>query len=349
MIEVLDILKSAEFPVIDFKFQNRGSGTALLWQFSVCVDTIEVDTSPLLRPFLEIKGKSDECKGALGISVRNDGWGSAEGVTVQVASPFRELFPSSYRANLPRIDSGQIAKSAIILSHEDINADSFRSLLRLPRTTFVGWPWEGVGEHEEESILVDAVEVEFSYVDSRSAVHKASACASNRWLPGNAGRLHMLRDCFVWNPIVADFVASVPTALYYVSLDLDGRVMRRQYPISHKIPPGDIEHFNIMLGSVKSCIATLWFEFTIDRDQVVKSEKFNVTISNPPTEHYDRKYRNGDELFSLSAQELTENHFPFLHAQLEHPCPHCGKPLRTRAAKQCRFCHADWHDSPLDM
>jgi hypothetical protein len=25
------------------------------------------------------------------------------------------------------------------------------------------------------------------------------------------------------------------------------------------------------------------------------------------------------------------------------PCPHCGQPLRTPQAKQCRFCGADWH------
>jgi len=24
-------------------------------------------------------------------------------------------------------------------------------------------------------------------------------------------------------------------------------------------------------------------------------------------------------------------------------CPECGKPLRTRRSKQCRFCGADWH------
>lgn len=25
------------------------------------------------------------------------------------------------------------------------------------------------------------------------------------------------------------------------------------------------------------------------------------------------------------------------------PCRYCGKILRTARAKQCRFCHADWH------
>ena len=32
---------------------------------------------------------------------------------------------------------------------------------------------------------------------------------------------------------------------------------------------------------------------------------------------------------------------PFINGPV--PCPHCGKPLRTPFARQCRFCHADWH------
>jgi hypothetical protein len=31
-------------------------------------------------------------------------------------------------------------------------------------------------------------------------------------------------------------------------------------------------------------------------------------------------------------------------AEATTPCPHCGSPLRTSLAKQCRFCLQDWHD-----
>jgi hypothetical protein len=27
------------------------------------------------------------------------------------------------------------------------------------------------------------------------------------------------------------------------------------------------------------------------------------------------------------------------------PCPHCGRPLRTPRARQCRFCRRDWHST----
>ncbi|SRR5216684_2284406 len=43
-------------------------------------------------------------------------------------------------------------------------------------------------------------------------------------------------------------------------------------------------------------------------------------------------YRDG-ELCVVMELDLSDS----------YTCPQCGKPLRTSRAKQCRFCHADWH------
>ena len=54
MIEILEIAENTPFPIIDFKFQNRGSATAFLWKFTLRVINIEVDETPVLRHFLKI-------------------------------------------------------------------------------------------------------------------------------------------------------------------------------------------------------------------------------------------------------------------------------------------------------
>ena len=35
----------------------------------------------------------------------------------------------------------------------------------------------------------------------------------------------------------------------------------------------------------------------------------------------------------------------FERSSTGHPCPYCGRPLRTGAAKQCFGCGTDWHDA----
>jgi hypothetical protein len=61
-----------------------------------------------------------------------------------------------------------------------------------------------------------------------------------------------------------------------------------------------------MLGSDKSCTATVWIEFRINADQTLRSERFNVNILNPRDEQYHHGYYNGDELIS-KVQSLGES------------------------------------------
>jgi len=68
------------------------------------------------------------------------------------------------------------------------------------------------------------------------------------------------------------------------------------YPISRKIPPGDVERFHVMIGSPMSCRFLIRFKFHIDQSKVIESEMFFINIWNPIGSHWDNKYKDGEEL-----------------------------------------------------
>jgi hypothetical protein len=261
----------------------------------------------------------------LTIAIQNDGWGAARNIHGSVSEPLCRLFPMSSATQIDAIDSGIIAKNAFSFCHHNIDQRSFDVLLQEHKNRTVNEA-DILGSSDRnasDGFLIDSVHVELVYKDINSSERKVSSRASTDRLSGNfGGSLHILKDCFAWHGRFVAFCMLAPSAIYYVSLDPDGEVGSRQYNISHKIPSGDVEHFSIMLGSEKSCVATVWLEFRIDNDQVVKSEKFKIRVWNPRNARHHHRYVNGDELISAhltanegalySRREFQESSFPFL-------------------------------------
>lgn len=94
----IERVESVPFPVVDFKFVNRGRATGVLWQIGICVDAIEIDPTPVIS-FNSFVGQ-----GIIELAVENNGWGPARFMKAAVGEPLLdELFQSTsfYIAELP--------------------------------------------------------------------------------------------------------------------------------------------------------------------------------------------------------------------------------------------------------
>ena len=82
------------------------------------------------------------------------------------------------------------------------------------------------------------------------------------------------------------------------------------YPISRKIPPGDVERFHIMIGSPMSCHLKIQFKFFIDQTQVIESDIFDIDIFNPVNSQWHHLYPDAISMNRNFEDEIMRiNHF----------------------------------------
>lgn len=325
MIEINEV-SEGRFPIIDFKFQNRGKASAFLHKFVVRVLSVSIDPTPVLSHFALVRGEEglgrweapgwNAPEGKFVLVARNDGWGDAHDCQVRVCSDqFEKLFSEEalrFRGKLPQGED----TDTVVLDPTTVNSDRFKRLLQSSNEIE---PREGLRRRSnvqsesvsrDDAIPLSLPHFSTEFRDVNGGLHTASDRASSDLLSGFGGQLWLSPRKFFWESLAFPLMAahcSIPSARYFVSIDADGGPQTKNYSISHSVPSGELERFQFVLGSPKSCRVRLRFAFKVDGEHYLDSEEFDVNIWAPRNSNSSSySYQDGDELLSRSLERAAK-------------------------------------------
>jgi hypothetical protein len=246
------------FPTVDFKLLNSGDAFAFLWKFVIRVSAAEVDRTPVLSFSSRVEG------GVLEVRVVNNGWGAAADCQFRLREP---TLDNVFRRPLLRYEGA-------VASGESL------AVCRLTKDAAIPGRWESllVGSRDGECVLRGGrVEWECTDEDGGQKYQGDSEVPFG----GSGSRIVLTPSHFaeIGSEGLASLVGSDVT--YAALIDPSQGGHKREYSISHKIPPGDVERFHVLIGSRASCRLLLRFQFFIDRDVVLESDEFEVHVWNP--------------------------------------------------------------------
>jgi hypothetical protein len=305
------------FPTIDFKFQNRGRAAAFVWQFAIEVIHAEINKMPILNFSSYVKSDT------LLIHVTNSGWGDAYDCHIQLEEPILNLlFPESarqYRGAIPSGEKQDIFQFSIVAADArqfEIVKGQFEDLPSCWRFS------------ENRGLSLNAMDASWQCKDSQ---YKGKEQISTR------GNINLTELGFEESLMfLTQYSISYSDATYGAIIDPSRGPYERKYPISRKIPPGDVERFHIMVGSPMSCYLQVRFKFFIDQTRIIESEMFDINIWNPRNSQWHLQYTDCKRQYDPSI-------FPLTSINTNLPLLPCGHEQRSNA----RFCSVCGMPIPL--
>lgn len=276
------------FPSIDFKFQNTGNAPAFLWQFIVSILSVEIDPTPVFD-FLDFKVEIVD--NAFQVIVTNSGWGTAYDCDFHINEPLLNLlFTESQRRYRGIIRSGEERKIFDLRFQQNMTEkikDKFVNIDYYPSNPQTHIPYKDT----IYGIELRNIKCQWRCMDEKGKSHESEVQVWS-WLWDFI--LTPNGFCRIRGPKSG---AGFPSEVTYSSIiDPKRGPYERAYPISHKIPAGEIERFHILIGSPSSCHLHLKFKFLVGKSQVIESEIFDIKIWNPRNSAWHKVYKDGLEL-----------------------------------------------------
>jgi len=307
--------RTYHFPTIDFKFQNTGTAAAFLWKFVVEVLHAEIDTMPVLGFDIGVKNK------VLYMLAVNNGWGTAHDCQVRISeSILNQLYADSMCQYTGTIQSGE-QKRILFFEHDLANQgrfttiskellaikdkDSWRSQLEefteISENLVDRFPHRDATREIIRGIRLGKASAIWAFKDDKNIRHTGNTEIPYYMKESATAREFFLTEkgFYEFHHPLAGIVDSDTT--YCTIIDPAKGSHELTYPISRKVPSGDVERFHIMVGAPMSCHLSLRFKFFIDQTTIVESEVFDINIWNPRNSQWHSKYKDGEVLSRSSS------------------------------------------------
>jgi hypothetical protein len=282
---------------LDFKFLNRGDGTAAIYGFLIRVLDVQVNVEPVIRfswKVINSRGKSSVARKGkvtgeeICIFAENFGWGDALDCVYRLTDPLlAEVFPPDR-----------------LIFRGEIKAGEKNLILRLPlRESKYGVANIGGQVTSNAAMRLTSaptfsgpglMTLNGSHVDEngKKSYCAAVACAEQVPFGYSENKLSIEGTEFRLDLGVVHYSLGKSKSAYAVILDGDGPAENR-YPISRTIGPGGFDRFHVVITARKSGTYKLQLAFLVDGERLVLSNPFLLEISRTRRDPLPIAVRNG--------------------------------------------------------
>jgi hypothetical protein len=272
----------ASIATIDFKFRNTASLAAFLWKVELSVDSARLDDSPVMT----FSCSSED--GRLDFYARNTGWGPAKctgrlrNKTLQSIFSDSELMLDGVIGSSERQRVGSLAIRGFNARQRTMVNDLIKALRRTLDSGESGYaigPVEFIGYCTASNDVTQEIVADVQPRARRTVTDQEILINEHGFAVGGT-------------PVAYDMIPSEPT--FVAILDPAKAPEKKEYSLSRRIPPGDVERFFITTVATRSALFRLRLRFFVNESTILETAPVEVALVSPTD--YEPNIRDGDEL-----------------------------------------------------
>jgi hypothetical protein len=282
------------FSMVNVRILNKGNLDATVTKLKIKIKDYVINIEPHFYFSMYVKD------GVLIVEVLNNGWGIAENYTFNISffddndgNPIEITYVKKPQHLLTTVKSLNPGEKKILfkIKSEYFNGDLLQKNAQRKKATMRDTPFN------HTLISQNAIDVSASVSYRKSNNTDASQSSHiiidfNKF--GFIAHILMRNDLFLWDIHPVQYSLGRPDTIY--ATIIDERTSDKEYNISRMIKSGEVDDFNIFIGSNKSCIFKIILSLIYNEGAEVKSSEITINIARYSNSKSYNNYIDGCEI-----------------------------------------------------